>query len=156
MFPIRIDRMRTSSPLPQATRLWAFTACGHCGMKSSVSERRIFCRRMKPCDCDWKIFLDSGVTKTPLFLKFHSKPLDGHPTPATPFVRLSTGASGVGIASSLGLAYGALDYYGKRAPYVHIVEGEGGLTPGRVSEALAAAGTASLRNAVLQSGLPRG
>ena len=94
-------------------------------------------------------FRRNPVTRTPLFLKFHSKPLDGHPTPATPFVRLSTGASGVGVASSLGLAYGALDYYGKRAPTIHVVEGEGGLTPGRVSEALAAAGTASLRNAVL-------
>jgi transketolase len=94
-------------------------------------------------------FRRNPVTETPLFAKFHSKPLDGHPTPATPFVRLSTGASGVGVASSLGLAYGALDYYGSRAPYVHIAEGEGGLTPGRVSEALAAAGTASLKNAVL-------
>ena len=94
-------------------------------------------------------FRRNPVTKTPLFVKFRSKPLDGHPTPATPFVRLSTGASGVGVASSLGLAYGALDYFGKRAPLVHISEGEGGLTPGRVSEALAAAGTASLRNAVL-------
>jgi transketolase len=94
-------------------------------------------------------FRRNPVTRTPLFVKFHSKPLDGHPTPATPFVRLSTGASGVGLASSLGLAYGALDYYGARAPRVHIVEGEGGLTPGRVSEALAAAGTASLKNAVL-------
>lgn len=94
-------------------------------------------------------FRRNPVTKTPLFVKFKSKPLDGHPTPATPFVRLSTGASGVGVASSLGLAYGALDYFGKRAPYVHVSEGEGGLTPGRVSEALAAAGTASLKNAVL-------
>jgi transketolase len=95
-------------------------------------------------------FRRNPVTKTPLFVKFHSKPLDGHPTPATPFVRLSTGASGVGVASSLGLAYGALDYYGAaNAPVVHISEGEGGLTPGRVSEALAAAGTASLKNAVL-------
>lgn len=95
-------------------------------------------------------FRRNPVTRTPLFVKFHSKPLDGHPTPATPFVRLSTGASGVGVASSLGLAYGALDYYGAaNAPRVHISEGEGGLTPGRVSEALAAAGTASLKNAVL-------
>ncbi len=38
------------------------------------------------------------------------------PTPATPFVRLSTGASGVGVASSLGLACGAADYYGDDAP----------------------------------------
>ena len=94
-------------------------------------------------------FRRNPVTKTPLFMKFRVKPLDGHPTPATPFVRLSTGASGVGLASSLGLAFGALDRYGAGAPDVHIVEGEGGLTPGRVSEALAAAGTASLRNAIL-------
>ncbi len=94
-------------------------------------------------------FRRNPVTRTPLFLKYHAKPLDGHPTPATPFVRLSTGASGVGVAASMGLAYGALDYYGSSAPRVHIVEGEGGLTPGRVSETLAAAGTASLKNAVL-------
>ena len=94
-------------------------------------------------------FRRNPVTKTALFMKFHVKPLDGHPTPATPFVRLSTGASGVGLASSLGLAFGAMDRYGAGAPYVHIVEGEGGMTPGRVSEALAAGGTASLRNAVL-------
>ena len=94
-------------------------------------------------------FRRNPVTQTPLFVKFRSKALDGHPTPATPFVRLSTGASGVGVAASLGLALGALDYFRKGAPYVHISEGEGGLTPGRVSEALAAAGTASLKNAVL-------
>jgi transketolase len=93
-------------------------------------------------------FRRNPITQTPLFLKFRSKALDGHPTPATPFLRLSTGASGVGLASSLGLAYGARDYYAD-SPRVHIVEGEGGLTPGRVSEALAAAGTASLNNAFL-------
>ncbi len=94
-------------------------------------------------------FRRNPITQTPLFRRFNAKPLDGHPTPATPFVRLSTGASGVGLATSLGLAFGAMDYYGKDAPRVHIVEGEGGMTPGRVSEALAAAGTASLKNAIL-------
>jgi transketolase len=93
-------------------------------------------------------FRRNPITKTPLFLKFKAKPLDGHPTPATPFLRISTGASGVGVASSLGLAFGAMDYY-EDVPCVHIVEGEGGMTPGRVSEALAAAGTASLKNAIL-------
>ncbi len=93
-------------------------------------------------------FRRNPITKTPLFLKFNAKPLDGHPTPATPFLRLSTGASGVGVASSLGLALGAMDYY-EDVPRVHIVEGEGGLTPGRANEALAAAGTASLKNAIL-------
>ncbi len=94
-------------------------------------------------------FRRNPVTATALFRKFGAKALDGHPTPATPFIKLSTGASGVGVATSLGLAYGAKDYYGEDAPRVHIVEGEGGLTPGRVAEALAAAGTACLENAFL-------
>jgi len=94
-------------------------------------------------------FRQSPTKKTPLFLQLQSKALDGHPTPATPFLRLATGASGVGVASSLGLAFATADRFGGPAPRVHIVEGEGGLTPGRVAEALAAAGTASLGNAIL-------
>ncbi len=94
-------------------------------------------------------FRRNPITATPLFVAHAAKPLDGHPTPATPFVRLATGASGVGVASSIGLAFGARDYFGDAAPRVHIVEGEGGLTPGRVSEALAAAATASLDNVIL-------
>ena len=94
-------------------------------------------------------FRRNPVNGTPLFLKFRSKALDGHPTPGTPFIRLSTGASGVGVASSFGLAFAARDYYGTAAPRVHVVEGEGGLTPGRCAEALAAAGTASLDNLIL-------
>jgi transketolase len=82
-------------------------------------------------------FRRNPASRTPLFLKFKSKALDGHPTPGTPFLRLSTGASGVGLAASLGLAFGARDYYGASAPRVHIVEGEGGMTPGRIAEALA-------------------
>jgi transketolase len=94
-------------------------------------------------------FRRNPITRTPLVERFNAKALDGHPTPATPFVRLSTGASGVGLATSLGLAYGARDHFGDATPRVHIVEGEGGLTPGRVAEALAAAGTASLGNALI-------
>ena len=94
-------------------------------------------------------FRRNPTQSTPLFLKLGAKALDGHPTPATPYVRLSTGASGVGVASSIGLALAAKDYFGANAPRVHIVEGEGGLTPGRVAESLAAAGTASLGNIVL-------
>jgi transketolase len=86
---------------------------------------------------------------TPLFKKFNAKALDGHPTPATPFVRIATGASGVGVPAALGLAMGALDTYRDHPPLVHILEGEGGMTPGRVHEALAAAATARLYNAVL-------
>jgi transketolase len=94
-------------------------------------------------------FRRNPVTCTPLFVSLGCKALDGHPTPATPFVRLATGASGVGVASSLGLALGARDHYGADAPRVHILEGEGGMTPGRVAEALAAAGTSRLDNVVL-------
>ena len=94
-------------------------------------------------------FRRNPITQTPLFRRLGVKALDGHPTPATPFVRLATGASGVGIVSSIGLAFGARDRYGENAPCVHVVEGEGGLTPGRVSEALAAAGTSGLGNVIL-------
>ena len=94
-------------------------------------------------------FRRNPSSRTPLITNFKAKPLDGHPTPATPFVKLSTGASGVGIPASFGLAWAAADVYGEDAPRVHIIEGEGGLTPGRVAEALAAAGTASLDNIIL-------
>ena len=40
-------------------------------------------------------FRRNPVTETPLFTRLRVKALDGHPTPATPFVRLATGASGV-------------------------------------------------------------
>jgi transketolase len=93
-------------------------------------------------------FRRNPTTATPLFLRFRARALDGHPTPATPFVRLSTGASGVGVASSIGLALASRDVYGKDAPRVHVVEGEGGLTPGRAAEALAAASAGSLDNVV--------
>jgi transketolase len=85
---------------------------------------------------------------TPLFRRFGSKPLDGHPTPMTPFVRIATGPSGVGMGASLGLAFAAADYFGKDAPRIHMLEGEGGLTPGRVYEAAAAAGSSGLHNAI--------
>jgi len=94
-------------------------------------------------------FRRNPSSRTPMITNFDAKALDGHPTPGTPFVKLSTGASGVGIPSSFGLAWAAADVYGEDPPRVHIIEGEGGLTPGRVAEALAAAGTASLDNIVL-------
>jgi transketolase len=86
---------------------------------------------------------------TPLFKKFKAKPLDGHPTPLTPFLKLSTGPSGVGVPASLGLALGALDRFGKDAPLLHIIEGEGGMTPGRVAEAAATASSSQLKNVIL-------
>jgi transketolase len=94
-------------------------------------------------------FRRNPTQDTPLFKKFGARALDGHPASATPFVKISTGASGVGVGAAFGLALGAFEKYGKNAPKVHIVEGEGGMTPGRVAEAMAAAGTASLGNIVM-------
>ena len=93
-------------------------------------------------------FRKNPITSTPLFMQFNAKPLDGHPTPQTPFVWLSTGVSGVGVAASTGLALTLKDMYGADAPKVHILEGEGGMTPGRVAESLAAAATSGLDNIV--------
>ena len=91
-------------------------------------------------------FRKNPITSTPLFREFGAKPLDGHPTPETPFVWLSTGPSGVGVATSVGLAMTLKDMHRERAPAVHVIEGEGGMTPGRVAESLAAAATSGLDN----------
>lgn len=94
-------------------------------------------------------FRRNPTNNLPLFVKFKSKALDGHPTPGTPFVKVATGASGVGVPSSFGLALGALDYFGNAAPKVNVVEGEGGMTPGRVHEAFAAASAMRLHNIII-------
>jgi len=94
-------------------------------------------------------FRRNPTQDTPLFKKLKAKALDGHPTPATPFVPIATGASGVGVTAGLGLALGSLDAYGRTGPKVHLIEGEAGMTPGRVHEAIAAAATMGLENAVL-------
>lgn len=94
-------------------------------------------------------FRRNPIQSTPLFKRYHAKALDGHPSPAVPFVRLSTGASGVGVGSSFGLAIAARDCFGTNSPFVHVIEGEGGMTPGRVHEAFAAAGAAQLNNLVV-------
>jgi transketolase len=91
-------------------------------------------------------FRKNPTNTLPLFAKFNAKALDGHPTPATPHVKVATGASGVGDPSAFGLALGAIDYFGENAPQVHVVEGEGGMTPGRVAEALAAASAMRIHN----------
>ncbi|MEI7802359.1 MAG: hypothetical protein WCI97_06940, partial [Bacteroidota bacterium] len=94
-------------------------------------------------------FRHNPIANTSLTKEFHVKALDGHPTPTTPFLRLSTGASGVGVASTVGLAFGAADFYGKDAPFIHMIEGEGGMTPGRVAETMASAGTSQLKNLIM-------
>ncbi len=133
-------------------------AMGLYGMWALRNEAaRISAGGLLPGEDKWQLRLEdllgfrrNPVTKCPLFNKFNAKALDGHPCPIVPFIRLSTGASGVGDASSIGLGFGAMDYFGKdSAPKVHIIEGEGGMTPGRVSEVMASAATSSLGNVLM-------
>lgn len=94
-------------------------------------------------------FRKAPTTNTKYFKEFNSKSLDGHPEPLTPFTCLATGASGVGFGASVGLALGAAINYKDKAPKVNVLEGEGGLTAGRVAEALAIASRAGLDNLII-------
>ncbi len=94
-------------------------------------------------------FRRNPTQETPLFRQFHSKALDGHPSCIVPFVKTATGPSGIGVPAAFGIALGALDMYPSDPPMVNVIEGEGGMTPGRVHEALAAASSAQLYNVIL-------
>lgn len=129
--------------------LWALrTECVRIGKPAMLPKELKFQLRLE----DLLGFRRNPTQDTPLFQEHHSKALDGHPTPATPFVRIASGPSGVGDTSSFGLALGALETYGpEKAPKVHVLEGEGGMTPGRVAEALAMAATSGIHNAVFHA-----
>lgn len=94
-------------------------------------------------------FRRNPVQDTPLFRELKAAALDGHPTPLTPFVPVATGASGVGDTSAVGLAIAQMDAFGAKGPKLHILEGEGGMTAGRVHEAIATAATTGLTNCVM-------
>lgn len=94
-------------------------------------------------------FRKAPTVSTKYFKEFNSKALDGHPVPSTPFVCLATGASGVGFGASVGLALGAAINYKEKAPKVNVLEGEGGLTAGRVAESLAIASRSGLDNLII-------
>ena len=65
-------------------------------------------------------FRRNPTNSTPLFKKFHCRAVDGQPTPATPFLKITTGASGVAVASTVGLEIAAADVYRSAAPKSHI------------------------------------
>ncbi|MEW6556172.1 MAG: hypothetical protein AB1349_02330 [Elusimicrobiota bacterium] len=93
-------------------------------------------------------FRKNPATVLPLLKKFSSKRLDGHPTPETPGVMLATGASGVGFGGFGGYAFAKKEYY-ENPPIINIVEGEGGMTPGRVHENLAHFWSANIWNLII-------
>ena len=94
-------------------------------------------------------FRRNPITSTPLFKKYASKALDGHAGPNVPFVPISTGPSGVATAATCGFALAALDSYGEKAPWIHVIEGEAGMTAGRVHEVLGLSATNQLKNLVM-------
>lgn len=81
-------------------------------------------------------FRKNPVVQLPLIKKFNSRFLDGHPNTDTPGVFLTTGASGVGFGIYAGFAFAKKEFF-EEPPIVNVIEGEGGLTAGRVSENLA-------------------
>lgn len=93
-------------------------------------------------------FRKNAATISPLMKKFNSKRLDGHPTPETPGVALATGASGVGFGALGGYAFAKKEYC-ENPPVINIIEGEGGMTPGRVHENLAHFWALSLHNLII-------
>lgn len=94
-------------------------------------------------------FRKSPVNNSKLFKELKAKSLDGHPEPSTPFIKLATGASGIGFGATVGLAFGAALTYPEKTPKVHLIEGEGGLTAGRCAEAMAIASRAGLDNLIV-------
>jgi len=129
----------------KALGLYAMWACRNEVVRQTGPEQLPEVRQQMRLE-DLLGFRKNPITRTPLFLEFGAKPLDGHPTPQTPFVWLATGPSGVGVAGSVGLALTLKDMHSDNAPNVHVIEGEGGMTPGRVAEALAAAASSGLDN----------
>ncbi|MFH2069631.1 MAG: hypothetical protein ABIJ11_00265 [Elusimicrobiota bacterium] len=81
-------------------------------------------------------FRKNPATILPLMKRFNSHRLDGHPTPETPGVVVATGASGVGFGAIGGYAFAKKEYF-DNPPVINLIEGEGGMTAGRVHESLA-------------------
>ena len=111
--------MPTSSRMPPGTRPWACTRCGPCATRSPASARPSCCPTTTGSACASRTCSAFAATRPPprrCSRPCSARALDGHPTPATPFVRLATGASGVGLASSIGLAIAARDRLRRRLP----------------------------------------
>ena len=161
--PLRRARLRARRPGPAgrrprsatrpATRPWACTRCGRCATR----WRAVADPALLPASLEQRLRLEdllgfrrNPITATPLFRALRRpgprRPPDAgdarsSSSPPAPPASASPAPSASASAPPTATA--------PTRPRVHIVEGEGGLTPGRVAEALAAAGTASLANVVV-------
>jgi len=87
-------------------------------------------------------------------LRAFDSPLEGHPVPRVPGVRIATGSLGQGLSGAVGLALaarwqdgaGADDGAGNRLPRIYALLGDGELAEGQVAEALDMAPRLGLSN----------
>ena len=82
----------------------------------------------------WAALFEAGAIKEhPDTLRRYDSPLEGHPTPRVPWVRVATGSLGHGLCASAGMAWARrLDRSGGR---VYVLMGDGEVAEGAVWEA---------------------
>ncbi len=93
----------------------------------------------------WAALSETGaISEDPMTLRRFDSPLEGHPTPLSPWVRVATGSLGQGLAASVGMAIAK-----KRLGHpsrVYCLLGDGECAEGSVWEAAMAAGKTGLSN----------
>jgi transketolase len=93
----------------------------------------------------WCALFEAGaIREDPMTLRKLSSPLEGHPTPESPWVRVATGSLGQGLSAAVGMAIGKrLDGLPAR---VYCLLGDGEMAEGAVWEAAAIAAHENLAN----------
>jgi transketolase len=93
----------------------------------------------------WAALKEAGAIKDDLMtLRLHSSPLEGHPTPNSPWVRVATGSLGQGLSAAAGMAW-ARKADGAQGR-VFCLMGDGEVAEGSVWEAAAFASYNKLSN----------
>jgi transketolase len=82
----------------------------------------------------WAVLHEAGaISEDPATLRRLDSPLEGHPTPRVPWVRVATGSLGQGLSAAAGMAWARrLDRSGGR---VYVLMGDGEVAEGAVWEA---------------------
>jgi transketolase len=93
----------------------------------------------------WAALSEAGaIAEDPMTLRKFTSPLEGHPTPLSPWVRFATGSLGQGLSAAVGMAVAK-----KRKSHpsrVYCLLGDGECAEGSVWEAAMAAGKMALSN----------
>lgn len=93
----------------------------------------------------WAALSEAGaISEDPMTLRRFDSPLEGHPTPLSPWVRVATGSLGQGLCAAVGMAHGKR--MAKHPSRVYCLLGDGELAEGSVYEAAKQAAHAGLTN----------